>query len=188
VLFVGATNRDLAAEVAAQRFRADLYYRLNGFALEIPPLRSRAEEIEPLARGVLATAAARMQCAAPPLSEEARALLLAHRWPGNIRELRNMMERALLLSAGGTIRPEHLPLENLTGRPDPLHGALARATAAGEPPSELTAEEQAERARIVDALAAAYGNQTRTAEVLGISRRWLITKMERYCIPRPRKR
>jgi DNA-binding NtrC family response regulator len=134
--------------------------------------------------------------AAPALADEVVALLEAHRWSGNIRELRNTMDRAVLLSAGGAIQPEHLPVENLrsggggggAGGSDSLESSLARASAASEAPSGLTDDELAERARIIETLAAMYGNQTRAAEQLGISRRWLTTKMARYKIPRPRKR
>ncbi len=189
VVFVGATNRDLAAEVEAKRFRADLYYRLNGFTLEIPPLRERREEIVPLARTFVAMAAARMKLPTPPaLSDEVVPLLEAHRWSGNIRELRNMMDRAVLLSGGGSIRAEHLPLENLRSGADDLELQLVRSSAASEAPPGLTADETAERVRIIETLASVYGNQTRAAEILDISRRWLTTKMARYRIPRPRKR
>jgi transcriptional regulator with PAS, ATPase and Fis domain len=191
VTFVAATNRDLAAEVAAGRFRADLYYRLDGFTVTIPPLRERREEIVPLARTFIAAAAKRMQLPVPPtLAPDSIPLLEAYRWGGNIRELRNMMERAVLLSAGGTILPEHLPMETLRSAADAdaLELSLARASAAAEPPPGLTPDELAERDRIIATLASVYGNQTRAAELLGISRRWLTTKMARYRVPRPRKR
>jgi DNA-binding NtrC family response regulator/pSer/pThr/pTyr-binding forkhead associated (FHA) protein len=191
VTFIGATNRDLSVEVNAGRFRADLFYRLNGFTITIPPLRERREEIVPLARQFAALAARRMGLpAAPALAEEVLPLLEGHRWSGNIRELRNTMDRAVLLSAGGAIQAEHLPLENLraAGGGDSLERGLARASAASEAPPGLTDEELAERARIIETLAAMYGNQTRAAGQLGISRRWLTTKMARYKIPRPRKR
>jgi two-component system, NtrC family, response regulator AtoC len=189
VVFIGATNRDLNAEVSAGRFRADLFYRLNGFALTIPPLRERREEILPLARQFAAAAARRMKLPAPPaLADEVIPLLTGHRWSGNIRELRNTMDRAVLLSGGGVISAEHLPVDNLRSGVDALEESLARAASASEPPPGLTADEQAERARIIEVLAAEVGNQTRAAEVLGISRRWLTTLMARYRIPRPRKR
>jgi two-component system response regulator AtoC len=188
VLFVAATNRDLQAEIAAGRFRADLFYRLDGFSLTIPPLRERREEIIPLARTFVAAAAKRMELPTPPgLADDVIAALQAHRWSGNIRELRNMMDRAVVLSGGATIEREHLSLQPAEPADD-LEESLARASAAVEAPADLTAEERTERERIIDTLASVYGNQTRAAELLGISRRWLTTKMARYRIPRPRKR
>ena len=187
--FVAATNRDLADEVAAKRFRADLYYRLNGFTVTIPPRRERREEIFPRARPVVAAAAGRLSLPVPPaLSDDAIALLATHRWSGNIRELRNMMDRAVLLSGGGSIQPEHLPVENLRSETDALERSLARASADSEVPPGLTDDERVERDHIIATLASVYGNQTRAAELLAISRRWLTTKMARYRIPRPRKR
>jgi two-component system, NtrC family, response regulator AtoC len=191
VLFLGATNRDLEAEVAAGRFRADLYYRLNGFALTIPPLRERRAEVIPLAERFAAAAARRMGISrSPALSEEAVELLNAYPWPGNIRELRNAIDRAVLLSDGAPITGEHLPAATMrVSAPGTLERALAGAVAsAGAPPAGLSEDELAERQRIIDALASALGNQTRAAEALGISRRWLSTKMARYRIPRPRTR
>jgi DNA-binding NtrC family response regulator len=189
VVFIGATNRDLAAEVAAGRFRADLFYRLDGFTVTIPPLRERREEIVPLARVFLAAAARRMALPAPPaLADEILPLLERYRWSGNIRELRNMMDRALLLSGGTTITPEHLSIDSVRSEPEALEASLQRASAASEAPPGLSDEERAEGERIIEVLASEYGNQTRAAEVLGISRRWLTTKMARYRIPRPRKR
>ena len=168
----------------------DLYYRLNGFSITIPPLRERRDEIAPLARQFVASAATRMGLpTAPVLSEQAVQLLEAYRWPGNIRELRNMMERAVLLSRAGAIELEHLPVDNLrSATSGSLENALVRAVDAAEVPEGLSKQEQEDRAHIIKALAEALGNQTRAAEALGISRRWLSTKMARYKIPRPRKR
>ena len=191
VVFVGATNRDLEVEIAAGRFRADLYYRLEGFALTIPPLRERRAEIVPLATRFAAAAARRMGLPrTPAFSDEARELLDSYGWPGNIRELRNAIDRAVLLAGDAPITTEHLPADSMRlSAPGPLQRALAGAVdAAGAAPPGLTETELAERQRIIDALAAALGNQTRAAEALGISRRWLLTKMARYAIPRPRKR
>ena len=104
VRFVAATNRDLEEEIAAKRFREDLYFRLNGITLTIPPLRERTDEIAPLAALFLANGRrAAGTSRAPALSPAALALLRAYAWPGNIRELRNVIERAVLLSSGGTI-------------------------------------------------------------------------------------
>jgi DNA-binding NtrC family response regulator len=189
VLFISATNRDLAAEAEAKKFRSDLFYRLDGFSITIPPLRERREEIIPLARAFIAAAARRMSLPVPPaLADDTIPVLEAHRWSGNIRELHNMMDRAVLLSGGGSIQLEHLPLDNARSEVDALETLLARSSSATEAPAGLTADEVTERTRIIETLASVYGNQTRAAELLGISRRWLTTKMARYRIPRPRKR
>jgi len=112
VRFVAATNRDLVEEIREKRFRSDLYYRLNQISLEIPPLRERRLEIRPLAEAFLAELAGGA-AGAPRLSDEAVQLLESHAWDGNIRELRNVINRALVLCDGDTIEPEHLPLETL---------------------------------------------------------------------------
>jgi two-component system response regulator AtoC len=189
VLFIGATNRDLETEVAERRFRADLYFRLNGFSITIPPLRQRLDEIAPLAERFLAAAARRMGlAAAPKLSESAREALVRHRWPGNIRELRNAIDRAVLLADGGPITAEHLPSPAATARPAGGETREEPSEAAAGAGDVLGPAERAERDRIIEALAATGGSQTRAAERLGISRRWLSTKMARYLLPRPRKR
>jgi MoxR-like ATPase len=113
VRFVAATNRDLEAEVQRGRFREDLYFRLNGISLVIPPLRQRVSEISGLARAFISLAARASSRAEPVLSREALALLEGYRWPGNIRELRNAMERAVLLCTGREIGLAHLPVDKL---------------------------------------------------------------------------
>ncbi len=110
VRFISATNRDLAAEVARGTFRQDLYFRLNGIALSIPPLRERRSEIEALARAFVTRAAASIGRTPPVITREALAALLAYDWPGNVRELRNAIERAVVL-AEGMIKPEDLVLD-----------------------------------------------------------------------------
>ncbi len=174
---VSATNRDLQAEIAAGRFRSDLYFRLNGFSLTIPPLRQRKGEILPLADHFLSDAAQRTPGArVAALSPEAKDALLRFAWPGNIRELRNVMERAQLLAADGVITVKHLGF------------SVEPASAAPEEgPSLRAALDRAERQQILDALERTKGNQTRAATLLGISRRTLIDKLELHNIPRPRK-
>jgi transcriptional regulator with GAF, ATPase, and Fis domain len=113
VRFIAATNRDLEAEIAAGRFRQDLYFRLNGITLSLPPLRERADEIEPLARQ-FAAQAARAFGRTATLAPEVVDLLLHYPWPGNIRELRNIMERAVTLSSGDVITRAHLPAERMS--------------------------------------------------------------------------
>jgi two-component system response regulator AtoC len=176
---VSATNRDLQAEITAGRFRLDLYFRLNGFSLTIPPLRQRRGEILPLAEQFLSEAAKRTPGArVAALSPEARDALVRFAWPGNIRELRNVMERAQLLAADGVITVKHLGFAV-----DP-----APAAAPGDDGASLRAAlDRTERQQILDALERTKGNQTRAAALLGISRRTLIDKLELHNLPRPRK-
>jgi DNA-binding NtrC family response regulator len=214
VRFIAATNRDLEAEVAKGRFRLDLYFRLNGVALFVPPLRSRPEEIESLARTFVAQAAQRTGTAEEPvLSPEALERLKAYSWPGNVRELRNAIERAVLLCGPGPIRVEHLPTEKMGATRTPIspgpHDAGAARAAAGSsdfdaptlpaikaspdsgPADSIRAldlqREALERQHILETLDACAGNQTRAAKVLGISRGTLLARLDAFGIPRPRK-
>lgn len=114
VRFICATHRDLEAEIARGAFREDLYFRLNGVTLVIPPLRERLDELEPLAVRFIEQAARQAGRPRPPrLSPEALALMSAYRWPGNLRELRNMMERAVFLTTGDVLRPQDLPQDKM---------------------------------------------------------------------------
>jgi DNA-binding NtrC family response regulator len=116
VRFVAATNRNLEDEVARGRFRQDLYYRLNGIALVVPPLRERVSEIEGLARVFIQSASSGLgQRREPRLRADALDVLKSYGWPGNIRELRNVIERAVLLAGEDDLGPEHLPLEKMGG-------------------------------------------------------------------------
>ena len=168
VRFIAATNRNLEEEVAAGRFRADLFHRLNGLAILVPPLRERPGEIPELARLFLEELAAKGGRPEPGLSEGARAVLQAHRWPGNVRELRATIERAIILCDGGEITEEHL----LLGTPE-----LSAAAPPGVP----------ERDRIMRALDLFAGNQTRAARSLGIPRRTFVSRLDQFRICRPRK-
>jgi two-component system, NtrC family, response regulator AtoC len=184
VRFVCATNRDLEAEIRAGRFRRDLYYRLNGISLTIPPLRERREEIVPLAQRFLelASRATRGDALAGGFGPDALAALESYDWPGNIRELRNVVARATLLADGAVISRRHLPVE-ITGGAAALVPPVSAA-------AELTLEGTvaAEHRRVSEALALAAGNQSRAARLLGVSRTTLIAKIEKYGLPRPRKR
>jgi DNA-binding NtrC family response regulator len=206
VRIVAATNRDLQAEIDVGRFRRDLYFRLNGVSVVVPPLRERLDEIEPLARRFVARAAELSQCPTPTISPEVLALLMAYRWPGNVRELRNVAERAVLLCAGDMIQLQHLPVDKMAPElPTRVGGGAAlnpraatlvagRGAVAVPQPVIQTVEEDGivrnddeERARIVDALRTCHGNQTRAAELLGMSRRTLVSRLTEYDLPRPRK-
>ncbi|HEU4408816.1 MAG TPA: sigma 54-interacting transcriptional regulator [Polyangiaceae bacterium] len=238
VRVLSATNRDLDREVAAGRYRSDLYFRLNGISIVIPPLRERPAEIVPLAALWLRRFCEREgRARVPVLSEEAAQRLRAYSWPGNVRELRNVIERSLVLCDGPIVRPEHVllsptllpevaapagapeapavapPRPTLSpGAPDaagaggvppipPLgpppaaaapiaSAASAPPPGAGEPMSPEALRSQAdalERERLREALTACGGNQTRAAAMLGISRRALIMRLERFKLPRPKK-
>jgi DNA-binding NtrC family response regulator len=187
VRFVAATNRNLEEEVARGAFREDLYYRVNGIAIVIPPLRERVGEIQQLARLFVAEAAGAAGLPEPRLSEEAVLLLESYAWPGNIRELRNVMERAVLLSSDDLIGDEHLPTEKMrTG--GVARAATEQAPGLGRGATLRDDVDDLERRRILDALDSCSGNQTRAARMLGISRNTLAARLEQFGIPRPRKR
>jgi two-component system response regulator AtoC len=172
VRFISATNRDLEAESARGAFRPDLFFRLNGIALTLPPLRARTEEIGELARAFLARACAEMdRPRAPALADEALAALERYAWPGNVRELRNVIDRAVVLCTGDRVGVQHLPPK--------IRAAAAPLPARGE---------AGERERIVAALEACLWNQTQAATRLGVSRRTLISRIEELGLPRPRKK
>jgi two-component system, NtrC family, response regulator AtoC len=189
VRFVAATNRDLEADVATGAFRQDLYFRLDGFPLTIPPLRERLDELEALARHFTAAAA---RGPAPDLAPEALARLRAHAWPGNVRELRNVIERAVLLCGEGPISADHLPA--ILGA-SPMEIAPRGATSVGglleAPIRETTLDltrtgsfkEQVralERERMRAALKAAGGVQVRAAELMGMPLRTFKYKLKVY--------
>jgi DNA-binding NtrC family response regulator/pSer/pThr/pTyr-binding forkhead associated (FHA) protein len=187
VRFIAATNRDIEEEIAAKTFREDLYYRLNGITLAIPPLRERAEEIRPLALALLEGLAEGLGRPTPHLGPDAIAALEAYSWPGNVRELRNVLERAMVLSSTGDISRVHLPVEKMEGaleRPTPPTMPAVGATDRPSSSQDVRAGEQ-ERRAILDALARCAGNQTRAAELLGMSRRTFCTRLREYNIPRP---
>jgi transcriptional regulator with PAS, ATPase and Fis domain len=181
VRFIAATNRDLEAEVARGAFRRDLYFRLNGITLTIPPLRSRVGEIRRLAETFIHQICRELGRAEPLLPARVIDLLEGYSWPGNIRELKNAMERAVLLCTGSVIEPEHLPVEKMTSSPAPGFAALPGGSA------RLAPHQADERQRIIDALAACAGNQSRAAKMLGIPRRTFVAKLDAYRIPRPKK-
>jgi two-component system, NtrC family, response regulator AtoC len=192
VRFVAATNRVLESCVAEGRFRADLYYRLDGLALVIPPLRDRRADILPLAERFARAAAARMNLPPPALGAAARRSLEEHGWPGNVRELRHVVERAVAIARGkNVLQAEHIVFRSIPGLAGPAGPAGAmpahpRDTVA--PPEAPVAGAPAERVRIEEALRRTSGNQTEAAKLLGYSRRTLVTKIERHGIGRPRKR
>ncbi len=187
VRFVTATNRDLAQRVHSGHFRSDLYYRISGLVVRIPALRQRHAEIEPLARYFLRQFAASGGQPEPRLTPAALGRLIAHDWPGNVRELRNVMERAILLASHGVVDADQVLIESNMGQPALLDAEFDAETAVFAPPTAISADPEDERGRIIRALEACGGNQTRAAHMLGISRRTLINRIEEFDLPRPKK-
>lgn len=176
---LATSNRDMAKEVAAGRFREDLYYRLNVFPLQIPSLRERPADIVPLAHHF----AAMHGSPAARFAADAEALLAAHAWPGNVRELENAVQRALILAGGEAIAAEHLQLslqvQALAGTPQLTVAQME--TRPVEPvqaaPSNMR---DLERQHILETLATVNGSRKRAVELLGISERTLRYKLQQY--------
>ncbi|HEY3439169.1 MAG TPA: sigma-54 dependent transcriptional regulator [Paludibaculum sp.] len=166
VRIIAATNQDLQRNVQQGRFRADLYFRLSTFPIEIPPLRERPADIDALAELFLGRAARHFEKPNLRLSDEARYALRAHPWPGNVRELENAIERAAIL-ADESILPEHLPFAGANG--DPLSAAAGTLNM-----------RDLERRAIKEALQRHQGNRTHAARELGISLRTLQYRLKEY--------
>lgn len=178
---VATTNRDLAAEVAAGRFREDLYYRLSVFPLAWRPLRERTADILPLAERLLAKHVNKMKHAAAKLSPEAQTCLIGYPWPGNVRELDNAIQRALILQQGGLIQPQDFclagsvacaPLPPLVSTP--VRAVEVEAESAGALGDDLR---RREFQMIIDTLRSERGRRKEAAERLGISPRTLRYKL-----------
>lgn len=175
VRFVAATHRDLSGMVAQGTFRQDLYYRLNVGMIEVPPLRERRDDVIALAEHFLARFAPSIGCLARSLSDDVQRCLMAYRWPGNIRELRNVIERALILCSGETVLLSQLPREIAAGAHVDMNPT---SPAAGdEHPEADCALVTVERNHIQRVLDRCHGNKTRAAELLGISRLTLRTRL-----------
>jgi DNA-binding NtrC family response regulator len=194
VRFITATNRDLQREIGRGTFREDLFFRINGVTITIPPLRERKEEIEPLARFFLKNFCRASRLPEPSLSPAAAARLTAYSWPGNVRELRNVMERAPFLCGDGVILAEHIPTDEPRAS-EPSNFTLSEDMSDTtdlfdlySPPTKIESIGGNERDRIMRALEACGGNQTRAARLLGISRRTLVNRLDEYNLPRPKKK
>ena len=175
VRVVAATNRDLTGEVAAGRFRKDLYYRLKVVELRVPPLRERREDILPLSRVLLADAAQRMKRQLSSLTPRAADQLVRHEWPGNVRELENAMERAVALAQGRRVDLEDLPEDVRRALPIPTAITGVRTLLA------------VEKDYILAVLEENGGNQTRAAAQLGIGPSTLYRKLKEYRGAAPRR-
>ncbi|MDU4356873.1 sigma-54-dependent response regulator transcription factor ZraR [Phytobacter diazotrophicus] len=169
VRLIAATHRDLAGEVSAGRFRQDLYYRLNVVTIDMPPLRQRREDIPPLARYFLQRYAERNRKAVQGFTPQAMDLLIHYTWPGNIRELENAIERAVVLLTGEFISERELPLA-IVGTP------IANAPHGDDVIQPLV---DVEKEAILAALEKTGGNKTEAARQLGITRKTLLAKLSR---------
>jgi transcriptional regulator with GAF, ATPase, and Fis domain len=177
VRLIAATNRDLTAEMAAGRFRSDLFYRLSVFNVHLPPLRERGDDVLLLADSFIRTLAAKMGKVDVALSRDAVELLRRHTWPGNVRELQNAIERALITCDGTLIAAAHLaiPLPSLpAASPRPPEGV--------SPAAESMALDELERKAITDALQRTHGHKARAAALLGLTRFQLYSRLKRYRI------
>jgi len=183
VRIIAATNRDLQHEMEAGRFREDLYYRLNVFPIELPPMRDRIEDLPLLVKHFIAQLAPSLGVSPPSVDDQAMMALMQYRWPGNIRELRNVVERCTLLAgADGEIRCEHLPHE------------IVQQAEMPQSPSDGSDEEpngnggsklaEHERALILKALHETHWNQSAAARNLGISRDHLRYRIKKYGLKR----
>jgi DNA-binding NtrC family response regulator len=176
VRVIAATNRDLAADVAAGRFREDLFYRLNVVPLALPPLRERASDIHELLQHHTALIAARYTLDVPRYSKQALQQLQNYAWPGNVRELRNLCERVVILCGGRDIQPENLPQE--------IRQPVSRSKQSSgfNLPPEGVRLDELEVTLIRQALTQTDGNRSRAARLLGLTRDTLLYRLKKYAI------
>jgi len=171
-----ATNRNLEEAIKKGQFREDLYYRLNVISIHLPPLRERREDIPLLLDYFLKKYAKENQKSVTDISKEARHLLLRHPYPGNVRELENLIERAVVLCRGEVITTEDLPFQLREGKPEEWQALHQKGKGLVESLEEI------EKDVILKALQQHQGVQTKAAESLGISERVLRYKMKKYTI------
>ncbi len=183
VRVIAATHRNLTDEVKKGTFREDLYYRIGVVVIRVPPLRERPSEVTLLAKLFAKRFGSQTGFGEPTIAADAAAALVAHAWPGNIRELRNAIEHAVLLTEDGVIRREHLPETVLGAAVEAGAAAIAR-TSTARAGGVRAALAEVERASIEEALRAEGGNRTRAALKLGISLRSLLYKLEKYGVGR----
>jgi Nif-specific regulatory protein len=177
VRLIAATNRDLGAEIAAGRFRTDLFYRLGVFNVHLPPLRERGDDVLLLADSFIRTLAAKMGRTDVTLSRDAVEQLRRHPWPGNIRELQNAIERGLITCEGTLVTAAHLAISLPTRQTTPPHPLEPERPAASS-----VALHEIERTAIVDALRRTHGHKARAAALLGVTRFQLYSRLKRYGI------
>jgi two-component system, NtrC family, response regulator len=173
---IASTNRPIAQALAENRLRSDLYYRLNTFQIEVPPLRKRKEDIPPLIAQFVRQFSQQLGKPEPDIAPDAFQKLLDYSWPGNVRELQNAIEYAVVLARQGLIDVKELPTEIQ------LPPALQQAELSALPRSGVQTLDDVERNAILQALAECRGNKKKAAELLGIQRPTLYNKMKRYAI------
>ena len=173
---IASTNRPIAQALAENRLRSDLYYRLNTFQIEVPPLRKRKEDIPPLIAQFVKQFSQQLGKPEPDISPDAFQKLLDYSWPGNVRELQNAIEYAVVLARQGLIDVKELPAEIQ------LPTALQQTELGALPRSGVQSLDDVERNAILQALAECRGNKKKAAELLGIQRPTLYNKMKRYAI------
>jgi DNA-binding NtrC family response regulator len=173
---ITATNRDLETEIDEQRFREDLFYRIDVVAIAVPPLRARGADIVLLAQHLVQKIAGRGGKLVPAIGADATRKLISYDWPGNVRELENCIERAVALSGGGEIGPSHLPEKVINHQP-------ARIELSTADPTALITLDEMERRYVRQVLASVNGNKTHAARVLGIDRRSLYRRLEARTAP-----
>jgi transcriptional regulator with GAF, ATPase, and Fis domain len=183
---VAATNRDLQKAIANGQFREDLYYRLNVFAIRLPALRDRRDDVLPLSEAFLKEIGRGLGRPPAGISRDARQLLLDYHWPGNVRELRNILERAAILCDGGLVAAEHLAITPVAAAAPPAAPRRAdnppaseapRAAAPAAPAGDL---QSMERTMIEQVLQSARFNRSKAARALGLTRHQLYLRMRKY--------
>jgi DNA-binding NtrC family response regulator len=172
---IAATNRPIAQALAENRLRSDLYYRLNTFQIEVPPLRERKQDIPPLVASFVKQFAQRLGKPEPAIAPDAFQKLLDYAWPGNVRELQNAMEYAVVLARQNLIAVKELPAEVQLP-------AVLQQTERSTPRAGVQSLDDVERDTILQALAHCHGNKKKAAELLGIQRPTLYNKLKRYAI------
>ena len=177
VRVIAATNRDLEEAVKAKEFRADLYFRLRVIEISVPPLRERLDDVPPLVEYFLEQLRAHAGRRLTGIEPEALELLTRHSWPGNIRELRNVLERAIVLGSHSTIGVEDLKISTLGEMMSPQKQT---AVSPSEPPFEPIPLLELEQRHILAMLEHCGGNKTKAAQQLGIERSTLDRKLKRY--------
>jgi transcriptional regulator with PAS, ATPase and Fis domain len=174
---IAATNRPIAQALSEHRLRSDLYYRLNTFQIEVPPLRDRKQDIPPLVAFFVKQFAQQLGKQEPTIAPEAFQKMLDYAWPGNVRELQNALEYAVVLARQNTIGVKELPAE--VQLPTVLQQSERGGSTSRQGAQTL---DDVERSAILQALAQCHGNKKRAAQLLGIQRPTLYNKMKRYAI------